>query len=204
MDIHQFNWLDQSIVVLLGIAVVFGAVSGFLWQLARLVTFGVAIYACIFWHEQVAGYLQPYLQISSPAALNVVSYLTTFLGVYLVLFSLTLLLEKTARVTRLKPMDRFFGAVFGAAKAALIVGAILTGLVLYPSAASERSIEESRLAPYLLRAMRTVITAVPKAYQDRLGETLERLQSKQGAAERETPPPVGPDRPEPAGPDRGA
>lgn len=178
--LEQLNWLDVSTLILLGTGAIFGALTGLLWQVARLAAFGVSLYSCLFWHEEVARRLSPYFQSSSPSALSVVSYLIAFLGVYLLLFSVTLLIEKGIKVVKLKPMDRAFGAAFGAAKAGLLVGAVLLGLVLYPNPASEKSLGESRMAPYLLEAMRALIVAVPQEYKNRLSQSLERLRMPGG------------------------
>ena len=48
-------WLDFVLLLVLGIGAFLGARSGLLWQVARIVTFVLAVYACIRYHGVVAG-----------------------------------------------------------------------------------------------------------------------------------------------------
>ena len=71
------HWLDVTILVVLAIGALFGARSGLLWQVARLVTFGVSLYTCIYYHQLVQDLLAPYLPDASPLLLTGISYVAT-------------------------------------------------------------------------------------------------------------------------------
>lgn len=171
----NMNWLDTSILIVLGIGAAFGAISGFIWQIARIITYGVAVYASMYLHEPVAGFLEGYMKGSSPLVPRIASYVVSFLGVYLVLFVITLLIEKAVKAAKLKPMDRLLGAGLGVVKAGLIGGAVLMGLAIYPQPQTEAAMGASTLAPILLNVMRAVIVAVPQQYKDELSASLERM-----------------------------
>jgi membrane protein required for colicin V production len=172
------HWLDITLLIVLALGALLGARSGLLWQVARIVTFGVAFYVCIFYHEPVAALLGTYLTGTSPLLLGVLSYVAAFCGVYLVLYSITLLLERALKASRLKTLDRVLGAGFGLLKTALLVGAVLMGVALYSTPQTDAAMAASRLAPVLLEGMRAVTVAVPQNYRDNLNASLERIRKE--------------------------
>jgi membrane protein required for colicin V production len=172
------HWLDITLLVILALGALLGARSGLLWQVARIVTFGVAFYVCIFYHEPVAGVLTPYLTGASPVVISVLSYVGTFCAVYLVLFGFTLLLQRALKAARLKTLDRVLGAGFGLLKATLLAGAVLMAVALYPTPQTDAAMADSALAPMLLQGMRAVSVAVPQNYKDDLNASLERIRQE--------------------------
>ena len=50
------HWLDFVLLLVLGVGAFLGARSGLLWQVARVITFFLAIYACIHYHGIAAGW----------------------------------------------------------------------------------------------------------------------------------------------------
>jgi membrane protein required for colicin V production len=172
------HWLDITLLVILALGALLGARSGLLWQVARIVTFAVAFYICIFYHEPVAGVLGPYLTGASPLVVSVLSYVGTFCAVYLVLFGVTLLLQRALKAARLKTLDRVLGAGFGLVKATLLAGAVLMVVALYPTPQTDAAMADSALAPVLLQGMRAVAVAVPQNYKDDLNASLERIRQE--------------------------
>src|SRR5438067_1346439 len=167
-------WLDFVLLLVLGIGAFLGARSGLLWQVARIVTFFLAIYACIHHHTEVAGFLLQHLRGASPTVTWLLAYLVTFLSVYAVCMLFTYLLEKALRAAKLKPIDRLFGALVGILKAGLLAGAILMGVALYDSDA-DGALAESKVAPVLLKSMRVVIVAVPDDFKNSFEKAKERI-----------------------------
>jgi membrane protein required for colicin V production len=170
------HWLDFVLLLVLAIGAFLGARSGLLWQVARVLTFFLAIYFCIHHHTTVAGWLLQTMRGASPTVTRLLAYLVTFLSVYAACMVMTYVLEKALRAAKLKPIDRVFGALIGVVKAGLLAGAILLGVALYATPGeADNALGESKVAPVLLKTMQVVIVAVPQQYKDRLGETLERL-----------------------------
>jgi membrane protein required for colicin V production len=167
-------WLDFVLLFVLAIGAFLGARSGLLWQVARIVTFFLAIYACIRYHGIAAGWLLQNLRAESAVIPWLLAYLVTFVAVYAVCMVITYVLERMLRTAKLKPIDRLLGAGVGILKAGLLAGAILMGVALYDPDA-DGALGESKVAPVLLKSMRVVIVAVPQKYKDKLSESLERL-----------------------------
>jgi membrane protein required for colicin V production len=172
------HWLDITLLVVLAIGALLGARSGLLWQVARLVTFGVAFYVSIYYHEPIADLLGTYVTGTSPFLLSALAYVGSFLAVYLVLFAVTVAMEKALKASKLKALDRVLGAGFGALKATLLVGVLLMGLALYATPQTDAAMADSKLAPVLLEGMRAVTVAVPQDYKDQLNASLERIRKE--------------------------
>lgn len=174
------HWLDITLLIVLALGALLGARSGLVWQVARLVTFGVAFYVSIYYHGQAADLLRTYVSETSPFVLSALSYVVTFLGVYFVLYLVTLALQRALRATKLKTLDRVLGAGFGLLKVTLLVGAVLLLVALYSTPQTDAAMADSKIAPVLLEGMRAVVVAVPQDYKDQLNSSLERIR-KEGA-----------------------
>ena len=172
------HWLDFVLLLILGFGAILGARSGLVWQVARIVIFGAAIYACINYHGVAAEQLTGLLTHTSPTVLWLLAYVVTFLAVCVAGFVVTYLIERAVRAARLKPLDRLLGALVGTLKAGLIAGALLMGVALYASPESDEVLAESKVAPVVLQGMRIVIVAVPQQYKDKLSDALGRMKKE--------------------------
>jgi len=169
------HWLDITLLVVLGIGALFGVIKGLLWQVARIVTFAVAIYSCIYLHDPATALLQERLPDVPVWILHLFTYVGIFLGVYLVLYGITKLLEKGLKKSKLKTADRLLGLGFGVLKASLVAGAVLMLVTLLSVQAIDTTLAESRVAPVLLQEMRVIIVLVPQDCKDEFAAGLERI-----------------------------
>jgi membrane protein required for colicin V production len=182
-------WLDTTILVVLGLAALLGAISGLLWQLLRLVGFGVAVYAAVFGNDWASNVLrQTLLRDADPIAVRAVAYGVVFVGVYLALFLLTFLLERALKAAKLKALDRLLGALLGAAKAGLILGAIFLGLANVPHPQAREMLNRSLLAPVLADGVNLVLLAIPQEYKSQLQDGLRGLRDASRRKADERPP----------------
>src|SRR5262245_55749852 len=86
-------WLDTTILAILGIGAIFGALNGLLMQLARLVGFAVALYAAIYFNDGATTLIQQsFVQDAEPLVARIVAYVAVFLVVYLAIFLTTVAL----------------------------------------------------------------------------------------------------------------
>src|SRR5437588_6429560 len=105
-------WLDTTIVIVVAAGALFGAVSGLLLQLARLVGFAVALYAAIIFNDQATALLhQGFARDAEPWVTRVLGYVLVFLAVYLTIFVLTVVLERGVKAARLQAVNRLLGAL---------------------------------------------------------------------------------------------
>jgi membrane protein required for colicin V production len=187
-------WLDTTILILLGLAALLGAMSGLLWQLLRVVGFGVALYCSIFGNDWASGVLRDaFLRDADPGVVKAVAYGVVFLAVYLALFLITFLLERALRAVKLKAMDRLLGAGLGAVKAALILGAIFLGVASIPHPSARELMDRSAIAPVLAAGANLAIAAIPAEYKAQLQEGLNKLHDPaRGAPDPASAPETGP------------
>ena len=169
-------WLDTTILAILGIGAVFGALSGLLMQLARLVGFAVALYAAIFFNDGATALVQQsFVQDAEPLVARIVAYVVVFLVVYLSIFLTTVTLERGMKAVRLQVVNRVLGALLGAAKLGLLLGAIFLGIRHYPSAATREMMRRSALAPVLAQGTENLVVALAAEYHQDLREGLDDL-----------------------------
>jgi membrane protein required for colicin V production len=169
-------WLDTTILVLLGLGTLLGAVSGFLWQAARIAGLGVSLYAALHLNAEVVAWVrESLLPATEPRFIRPAAFVAVFAGIYLAIFGVTLLLEKALRVAHLKPFDRLAGAGFGGLKAVLLLGALCLGMASFPHPATEEWMTKSALAPALAEGMNAVLAVLPSQYTDELRTGLHNL-----------------------------
>jgi membrane protein required for colicin V production len=189
------NWFDTILVFLMLLGALLGVRSGLLWQVARIVIFLGAIYACVHYHGHAAQFLSDNFDNLSPDTTGLLAYVVTFLGVCLTGFLVTWFLEGFLQAAKLKPLDRVLGGLFGLLKTGLILGGVLTGVVLYGSESTREKVASSHLAPWLLDGAQMVLTAIPEKIKSDLDAAMEKLKKKKEAEE-----PTDPNAPKPKPP----
>jgi uncharacterized membrane protein required for colicin V production len=169
-------WLDTAILAVVATGAVFGALSGLLWQVARVVGFAAAVYASIYLNDWAARTLQEVVLDGADARLAMVlAYLLVFLAIYLTFFCLTVVLERAMKAVRLQPLNRLFGAGLGAVKAGLLLGALFLGMASYPHPSTREMLDRSLLAPRLAQGAQALLVAVPQEYKDWLADGVQSL-----------------------------
>ncbi len=162
-------WLDTTILALLALGALLGAVSGFLWQVARIASLALAIYAAILLNEWASALLsEAILQGADPRLARGLAYLVVFLVVFVVLYQVIWLLDQWIQAVNLEPLDRLLGAMVGALKMGLLLAAICLGLTNYPHAKTKEVLDKSSLAPVLASGMDAVLVAIPEEYKNEL------------------------------------
>ena len=168
-------WLDTTILAILGIGAVFGALSGLLMQLARLVGFVVALYAAIYFNDGATTLLQDRIvPDAEPLVARIVAYVAIFLLVYLTIFLTTVALERGMKAVRLQVINRVLGALLGAAKLALLLGAVFLGIRYFPNAATQEMMRRSSLAPVLAQGTQNLVVTLAAEYRQDLPDNLEK------------------------------
>ncbi len=167
-------WLDTTIFAILALGAIFGALSGLLLQLARLVGFAVALYTTLRVNEPAADVLQrSFVRDAEPWVARALAYVGVFLLVYLTIFIGTLVLERGMRAVRLQALNRLLGALLGAVKAALLLGAIFMGVLNYPHPATQEMMRKSALAPLLARGTETLVSALAWEYRQEVQDGID-------------------------------
>jgi uncharacterized membrane protein required for colicin V production len=169
-------WLDTTILAVLAVGALLGAMSGFLGQFTRLVGVGTAIYAAVFFNDWAAQALQEaFLNEADPRIGRGLAYVIVFMVVYLFFFYSTRLLRDGVEAANLQAFDRLLGAGFGVGKMALLLAIVFFGMASYPHPTTQALLEKSALAPALGGSMEYVLMIVPEDYRSDLAQGLKNL-----------------------------
>jgi uncharacterized membrane protein required for colicin V production len=167
------HWLDTIILVLLTLGAALGFWSGFLWQIARVLSLVIALLATILVHEPATHYFEEHiLRGADRRVVEIAAYIALFLAVYLLLFIATRLAYAGIRATDLQIVDRLMGCVLGVSKMALIIGGICLGAANYPHESTKDLLEKASLAPLFAHGMEHVLVVIPEGQKENLRATL--------------------------------
>ena len=136
---------DALIVLAVATSVVIGLIRGFVVEVMALVVWAFAIVASLMFAPQLTDALAG--SVETPSARIFLAYALVFVGTLLVGAVATWLLRKLVQGTGLSGTDRLLGGVFGVARGAVLVVAVVVmlGLTPFPRDAGWR---ESRLLPH--------------------------------------------------------
>ena len=159
------TWLDYAVIGVFAISLALGAWRGLVRELISILGWVIAFLAA----NLLAGPLGPAMPQAIPSPeLRVAAAFVAVFVVSLIVTSLAgLLLSKIVKAVGLGGVDRLLGAMFGAARALLIVlaAALLAGLT---SAPRQPYWKNSASGPLLGRAVGEVRPLLPQTLAERL------------------------------------
>jgi membrane protein required for colicin V production len=163
------HWLDTTLLAFMGVASVLGFVTGFFWQVARIVGLTIAIWMSIQFQEPVVVFLHSTLLKGAEVGVaKAVSYVAVFITVYLAIFLLCRSLRQALKASGLDLVDRLLGSMLGLAKMLLVLGGISLLLANVTHPAPKEWMKESTIAPVLAQGMERMIALVPDSYRQAL------------------------------------
>lgn len=170
---------DLIMLIVLGMATIFGAIKGFAWQVASLASIVVSYIVAYRFRFDVAEMIQ-----AKPPWNQFLAMLILYVGTSFVIWVGFRLLSTSIDRVRLKEFDRHLGAVFGLAKGmvyCLLITMFATSL-LGPK--QQAAICHSRSGYYIAKALDNSVGVLPKEIHDVVGPYLARLdgQLKEGGA----------------------
>lgn len=160
------NALDVIIILILLIAAIAGLRKGFIVQIFSIAAIFVSAWLSYTFSSAFSQWLAAYIHAEG-FWLNIISFLLIFIGIGLLFRLLGKLLEGLFKFAMLGWLNRLLGAVFSAAKYALLLG---LAIVLFNSANSrfawvpEETLAESKM--YVL--MKSAAYSVFPYFQDLL------------------------------------
>lgn len=164
---HLFsNWnsLDYSFAGILLMSVILGLLRGFVREIISLVTWVAAFFAALKLSPEVS------VLMHSVIPNDKVRYGVSIAVIVIVVFLVGFIASKIARgfltVTGMGIVDRFFGAIFGAARGALFVVVVL--LITQLTSSQDASwVQKSKLAPYFHPLVTYAMPMIPKEFHNK-------------------------------------
>ena len=172
------HWLDILILVLLGLGAALGFASGLLWQVARLASLGISLYAAIMVNAEATDWLGRHWKDTNLAFNHIVAFVSVFVLVYLLLYLITRLIHQAIKATKMEMMDRVLGSLLGAAKMAGVVSCVCAVLTALALPLFKEWFEQSTLAPYFAKGTEIAIRWVPQEYRDKADEGVQQVRDQ--------------------------
>ncbi|MYM62720.1 CvpA family protein [Pseudomaricurvus sp. HS19] len=117
------NWADWTIVAILIVSSLIGLKRGFVKEALSLVCWVAAFAVAMTFHEALGSLLEK--SVPTPSIREMISFGVLFAATLVVGAMVNYLLGELIRLTGLSGTDRLFGMVFGLARGAVVVLAIL-------------------------------------------------------------------------------
>lgn len=143
-----FNWLDFLFIAIISCALISGIRKGFVKNIFSLVGIVAALYSAIAF----SSYFIP-KGTSDSIYVKPVAFVVTAIIVYLIFKFAGFFFSELLKSIKLRPLDRFCGALFGIVKSVLVCWLIIIIL----SFISASTLNKSYLAPYFEKAFTMTI-----------------------------------------------
>ncbi|MBK8083667.1 MAG: CvpA family protein [Devosia sp.] len=181
---------DVGVAVLVLISAILATARGFTREILSLATWAgsaaVAAYA-YFQHKEIA---REY--INEPIVADIVTVLGTFIVALIILHLITMRIADFVVDSRIGPLDRTLGFIFGVARGVLIaVVVVIFGLWLMPSNLPSWA-KESKSLPVLQNFGDSLISVLPPDLEKQVTDILHRGGGDDEASPDEAPTPDAP------------
>ena len=156
---------DAIIIGLTLLLAIKGFLNGFVKEIAGLIGLvGGLILGSKYYHE-VGMYINNHLfEIKNASAVDVVGFVTIFVGFWLFCIFLGFLLSKILKISSLGMVDKIFGFIFAGAKFFILISVILALLyqVEFLKPKIDKYKQKSLVLPFMLKAGSSIITLSPQ------------------------------------------
>ncbi|MEN0038715.1 MAG: CvpA family protein [Cellvibrio sp.] len=156
-------WADWAIVGIFSLSCLIGLIRGFMREALSLIIWVAAVLVAKVFGGQLEILLVD--QIESPSVRIMTAYAVLFIATLLLGAMLSYLIGALVRATGLSGTDRLLGMVFGAARAFIIVMALLILLPGFIPVNEEEWWKQSQLIPHFLACEEWVRTAYDQLSQ---------------------------------------
>ncbi len=164
---------DLIMLIVLGMATIFGAIKGFAWQVASLASIIVSYIVSYRFRFQVAEMIE-----AKPPWNQFLAMLILYVGTSFVIWVGFRLLSGAIDKVRLKEFDRHMGAAFGLAKGVIFCLLITMFAMSLLGPNQQAAICQSRSGYYIASALDRGVGILPKEIHDVVGPYLASLDSK--------------------------
>ena len=156
------HWIDITILAVLSLSLLFGLWRGLVNELFAIVAWIAAFLAARIFSPDIADWLANSVQ-SKPVIL-LLSWVIPFLMAFAAINLIRFIIKSMVDIVGLKPVDRFFGGIFGILKGGLIITAIVLIVQLVQNKPSTPISSDSRLLPHFQEAALWILENVDAKY----------------------------------------
>lgn len=168
------NPLDILIIVIVGFCLVRGIFRGLIKELSSIMGVLGGFYGAYTYYPEVAKLLSRW--ISNEGYRNILSFMIIFLGVFLIIAILGIVIKYLMKIAFLGWVDRICGAGFGFIKGVLIVSVLVMVFTTFlPKKAS--IVKDSLLAPHVMVISENLAKIVPEDMKQLFQDKIKGLRS---------------------------
>jgi membrane protein required for colicin V production len=161
---------DILMLVVLGLAIVWGAWKGLAWQIASIASIGLSYVVALNFRQPLARIIN-----ASPPWNIFLAMLILFLGTGLIVWIGFNLVSELIERVKLKEFDRQLGALFGAAKGVLLCVLVTLFSVALLGDAQRQAICNSKSGYYIAVLLDRADMVIPRELHEVLAPYLDRL-----------------------------
>ena len=160
------NSLDWVILAVVFISVSGSLLKGFVRESISLGSVVVGMVLASWFYPATTGFFLRFASSQDLAA--ILGFVAIFAGCLIAGAFVSFVVHKFVRLAHLQWFDRLLGAAFGLIRGWMIAAVLVLILTAFPVRLA--SIQEARLAPFLLVSARVLIVLTPQALKDRFME----------------------------------
>jgi membrane protein required for colicin V production len=164
---------DLIMLIVIGMAIIFGAIKGFAWQVASLASILISYLVAYRFKGQVAEMIH-----AAPPWNQFLAMLILYVGTSFVIWVGFRLLSGAIDKVKLKEFDRHIGAAFGLGKGLIYCLLITMFAMSLLGPKQQTAICQSRSGYYIASALDRGVGILPKEIHDVVGPYLQRLDEK--------------------------
>lgn len=164
---------DLIMLIVIGMATIFGAIKGFAWQVASLASILISYVVAYRFKGQVAEMIH-----AAPPWNQFLAMLILYVGTSFVIWVGFRLLSGAIDQVKLKEFDRHIGAAFGLGKGLIYCLLITMFAMSLLGPKQQTAICQSKSGYYIASALDRSVGILPKEIHDVVGPYLQRLDEK--------------------------
>lgn len=157
------NWADWAIIVIFSLSCLIGLIRGLVREALSLVIWIAAVLVAKVFGSQVETLLVN--QIETPSVRLMTAYAVLFVATLLLGAMLSYVIGALVRATGLSGTDRLLGMVFGAARAFIVVMALVILLPGFLPVKEDEWWQKAQLIPHFLACEQWVLAAYEQISQ---------------------------------------
>ena len=161
--LHDLNSLDWVVLAVVFISVLGSLLKGFARESISLGSVVVGMVLASWFYPVTTGFFLHFASSQDLAA--ILGFVTIFAGCLIAGAFVSFFVHKFVRLAHLQWFDRLLGAAFGLIRGWMIAAVLVLILTAFPVRLA--SIQEARLAPFLLVSARVLILVTPQSLKDR-------------------------------------
>ncbi|MEM0898600.1 MAG: CvpA family protein [Pseudomonadota bacterium] len=163
--------LDVAVIVLVLLSAVLAMVRGFSREVLSIVSWVVAGIAAIYLYARVTPFVQNY--ISSELISQLVAGAAIFFLVLIVATLVTMRIADTIVDSRIGPLDRSLGFVFGVGRGVIVCAVAVWFLGFFASDREITWIDDSKSKPFLDTVANSIVNLLPEDMDELLSGSEE-------------------------------